>query len=566
MNRSEKKRKKGKITPLGLSIKTGYVIPLSRRWMIILGFIGSAAVLVYFYFDSEFQKNAFISAGALSSNHADVEDDCMSCHAPGDGVTIDNCSSCHEKTSDSKLGVYSFKAHYLYRSADPVRISKDTLDKYHDRELICGTCHIEHGGRSAAITQVTDEKCIQCHEYDSFNRNHPEFEFIRSSTPDDSNLVVTHIRHTTFVLQKLNQINNLDSLFGVLKKSTGSSEHFFEEGCLYCHNPEPGGKNFMNLNFDRHCGGAGCHLNDKAVEGLPEFNPIKPKVPGVESLKTIKRRGGPGVAWAYVTNPSLIMSEDGEVSKSPIFHKDPWILENLKQIRKRIYGGEGLYNLLDARNADQNISRTRNDSLYSKAIRKLQVYADELRFRSELNDDLTKITGLLKLARKKMQRPALNRSFDAFALPDASIYLTQKERERFFELADILTEAGGPECGKCHLVENATILSAQADQDILIRAEFDHRAHVLDRRCTECHEEIEVNEQTLKISVANREEFKLKYPNVFAMDRSATQNIPDLESCQECHTPEKVSNNCVACHRFHPNKENRSSLSLFLKK
>lgn len=563
MNRSEKKRKKGKITPLGLSIKTGYVIPLSRRWMIILGFIGSAAVLAYFYFDSEFQKNDFISAGALSSNHADFEDDCISCHAPGDGVTIDNCSSCHEKTSDLKLGVYSFKTHYLYRSADPVRISKDTLDKYHDREMACGTCHPEHMGRSAAITRVTDEKCIQCHEYDSFNRNHPEFEFIRSSTPDDSGLVMTHIRHTTFVLQKLTQINSIDSLFSVLKKRTGSSEHFFEEGCLYCHNPEPGGKNFMNLNFDRNCGGAGCHLNDKAVEGLPEFNPGKPKVPGVESLQTIKRRGGPGVVWAYVTNPSLIVREDGEVSKNPVFHKDPWILENLKQIRKRIYGGKGLYNLLDARYADLSISQARIDTFYSSAISKLQVYAAELRFRPELNDELTKITGLLRLARRQMQHPGLNRSPDAFGLPDYNKDLTVKERERFLQLTNDLTDAQGPECAKCHLVENASILNAQADQDILIRAEFDHRAHVLDRRCTECHEEIQVSEQTLKMAVANLEEFKLKYPNVFAMDRSATQNIPDLESCRGCHTQEKVSNNCIACHRFHPNKENRSSLSYF---
>ena len=67
--------------------------------------------------------------------------------------------------------------------------------------------------------------------------------------------------------------------------------------------------------------------------------------------------------------------EDAEVSKSPILHKDPWIMENLKQIRKKLYHGAGLFDLLET---SGRVSIQRLDTLYSEAIRTLQSYSNEL--------------------------------------------------------------------------------------------------------------------------------------------------------------------------------------------
>lgn len=107
-------------------------------------------------------------------------------------------------------------------------------------------------------------------------------------------------------------------------------------------------------------------------------------------------------------------------------------------------------------------------------------------------------------------------------------------------------------------------MRVQADQDVLIRAEFNHRVHILEKRCTECHTEIAIDEEKLKYAVENLTEFKQKFPQAFKTDRAATQNIPRLNSCQGCHAKGRVSNTCVTCHKFHPNKENRANLQLFV--
>jgi len=54
----------------------------------------------------------------------------------------------------------------------------------------------------------------------------------------------------------------------------------------------------------------------------------------------------------------------------------------------------------------------------------------------------------------------------------------------------------------------------------------------------------------------------LAYKADRAVDNSGIQNLPRIESCQECHTPAVVSNACVTCHRFHPDTGRRSELRL----
>jgi uncharacterized membrane protein len=88
---------------------------------------------------------------------------------------------------------------------------------------------------------------------------------------------------------------------------------------------------------------------------------------------------------------------------------------------------------------------------------------------------------------------------------------------------------------------------------VLHRAEFNHRAHILDRRCLECHVEIPIADAL----DANTKIDILK-------DKSSIQNVPKKENCVECHTSTAASNRCVTCHFMHPNKENRGSLQLFV--
>ena len=429
----------------------------------------------------------------------------------------------------------------------------------------CSSCHPEHKGRDATVVQVADIKCIDCHKYGSFNANHPEFDFAQNKAPDDSTLFMTHLRHTVFVLQKIKGIDNLDMLFKTLKAETMDFSFFFEQACLYCHNSDAEGKNFESINFAQHC--AQCHINsDAVVEGLPKLNPGNPNKAGVETIRQMQQRGGPGILWTFSANPNLVTHEDSEVSKNPILHKDPWIMENLKRIRKKLYYGAGLFDLLET---SGRVSIQRSNMLYSEAIRTLQGYSNELQNRSELKGELDKINLLLKEARQKLQISPKRRGksqFNFFPVLAPNKSLSENQRESFQQLVFDLTTADGPECRKCHVVENAGIRRVQTDQDVLIRAEFNHRAHILEKRCTECHTEIPFEEKLLKFSVENYSEFKQKFSKIFKKDRAPTQNIPKLSTCQECHSSGKVANDCVTCHNFHPNKKNRSNLLLFIEK
>ena len=553
------RRIKGKFSDILLSVSGKYIIPVSRKLMIRAGFLGCLLLMFYFTFDFFFQGQSFIASGPVSSNHANFENDCAACHDLGNAVVDENCSRCHEKTSE--FAVYDFKTHYLYRSGDYSRVAKVATEHEAD-EMNCRSCHVEHNGRDGAITQVSDSKCLKCHAYGSFNKNHPEFEFANPdsfrSSSDDTTLVMTHIRHTFFLLQKISGISNLDS--SAMATLSEESEHFFEQACLSCHIPDPDGKNFADLNFETNC--SDCHLGgDRAIEGLTAKASINSSEPGVESLKMIQKRGGPGVSWAYTVNPNLISDEDGEVSKSPVYHEDPWILENLKQIRKRLFPQSRDGNLYDLLKTSGLGGKQQVDTLYNEAIQTLQEYTNELQARPELRDDLTKMNSLLRIAKKIIARPTTSKTKSTFDFPfeKNTSPLNQQQKEGFLQLAFDLTSSDGPECQKCHILENASIRRVQANQDELFRAEFDHRAHILETNCTECHHEINIDPATLLKAKSSLTTSKQEFP----FDKAATHNLPQIASCQDCHAAQKVSNTCVTCHKFHPNKKNRSSLQLF---
>lgn len=548
------KRKRHSFTLLNLPVSKRYLFQPSRRTMIMWGNGLALAFLAYVGYDALMQKSSFISSGTLSSNHANIEKECGSCHDFGNEVSAELCSNCHEKNSE--LTIYDFKAHYLYRSNDLSRLMPDKLSEYADREEPCHKCHTEHQGRNAPLTEVSDMECLTCHEFGSFNESHPEFEFARERTPDDSSLAMTHLRHVTFVLQQKNGIDNLDLLFKTIKAKTLDLAYFYEEACLYCHTPQPDGKNFSNINFDEHC--AACHIkSDAIVQGLPKSEPGKA---GVETIAQMQRRGGPGLAWTFAANPRLVVEEDGEVSKIAIIHKDPWILENLKQIRQRIYPVKGLFDLLDSFG---ELPAQSKDSLYVEATTKLQAYIDELHNHGELKGELSKVEQMLQRVRERLKLPGVRRTGALFNVPVDKMNrsLTESQMANLQQLAFDLTSPDGPECQQCHMVKNASIQRVRAEQNVLIRSEFNHRAHILERRCVQCHTAIPIMEKSLRFSVEKYSDFK--QTKLFRVDKSGTQNIPGIEMCKECHSVDKVANNCTTCHKFHSNKEHRSNLGIY---
>jgi hypothetical protein len=528
-------KKKGTFSDLRLAAARKYIFPDSRRAMMAAGGLACLAVLVYYVIDFHFLKSHVAASGPLSSFHANFEKDCAACHQQFDAATNAKCSVCHEKTGD-QLGVYTFAGHYVYRSGEMRRI-KDNGHKFSAKEEPCAVCHQEHLGRAAAITSVSDAQCVSCHVYGSFNKNHPQFQFAARKIADDTTLAFTHIRHVKEVVKR----EKLQDL---------------ERACLYCHNPQADGRRFAAIDFDTHCGA--CHLTGSiATPALKMKSADDPFSPGVETLDAVRRKGGPGITWAFNSNPNEFQIKPGNrMVKSPVRHQDPWILENLKMIRRTLYpsGNLGLADLLKAsgKSPAQNGTVT-STAIYQEAIQALENYAAGLRGRPEpeVQKDLAKIDSLLKATRNKLRRQPNWLSDGKFLLPPASANpnLPPDQIASLNELAASLTKP----CQECHTIANASIVRVQKDQQILRRAEFNHRAHIVQRRCLECHTEIPI--------VAKADSAKAVPA---ALDRAAIQNIPGIENCRVCHNANETSNRCVMCHYFHPNKVNRSSMLLYL--
>jgi hypothetical protein len=559
--RENEKKRKGKFGGLALAVAKKYVYPDPRRAAIALGALAAVSVLGFFIFDSSFLQSSLTTSGPLSSYHATFEKDCSSCHVKFQSVTNANCSVCHEKAGD-KLGIYTLAAHQVYRSGDLKRV------KSPHEEQACVLCHQEHKGREAEITNVTDAQCIVCHEYGSFNKEHPQFEFAAKQVADDSTLKFTHIRHVQEVVKR-------EKLVDV------------ERACLYCHNPQPEGKRFAPIAFETHC--QTCHLTTNVeTPALRMASAEEPGTPGVITLEAMRTSGSPrAMTAAFISPNDFVVKPGNRLVKTRVYHEDPWIMENLRRLREKFYpAGEFDELLKTSGTLSSSNQMLLSRQVYEEALETLQSYAAGLRGRPEpeVQLELVRVDSLLKATRNKLQRAGLDAHFMTPAM--------KKSDARNEEVDDFVNNLTKP-CQECHMVSEASIRRVQQDQAVLARAEFNHRAHILQTRCLDCHNEIPVlvatNGSATNGSATNGLATNGLATNSLAtissatngsatnssttsgallvpknMDRSAIQNLPRIENCRTCHNAEETSNRCVTCHVFHPNKTQRTSMLLYL--
>jgi len=525
-NRKQSKQfKKGFFSDVRLPVAKKYVYAPSRKAMFLFGGFGALLIAFVFVFNTTVQRGTLISNGPLSSNHALFGEDCSTCHTPFGDVTDDKCEVCHEKYGD-EVGIHTFASHYLYRSGDFTRLvpSPD--------EVACLTCHTEHVGREVPITNVADVQCLTCHDFGSFNTHHPEFEPSDEELADEANLKFTHAYH-------VKEVKKQEEL-AVL-----------EHACFYCHNPDPDGKTFEALDFDRHCDA--CHLTtSKRTPFLAKAEDAAPGAPGVLTLETIRARQAPGTRWANYMNPTEFRRNGPLVRKQPLYHEDPWILENLKRLRGVLYPSSGLADLLKA---SPDVDPQDVPLLYEEALATLRDYADALRAQPqrEVQQELDEINRMMRLVTERLRDPYSPLDETRFAISAAQLNaaLTPEQVEDYRRLIDQLTQP----CQVCHLVKNATLVRPQTDQKVLTRAEFNHGAHIIHRRCLDCHTKIPIKRLAAT-----------EVDSASVLDHAGILNIPAIALCQTCHTDDKASNTCITCHLFHPDKSQRSNLLLYLKR
>ena len=520
---SEKRTRKGTFGDVRLPVAGRYLYPGRRRLVLAVGGVALVVLLLYALLRFLLGYPGFFSDGPLSSNHAKLEGDCAACHVAFGTVADASCSVCHEKYGD-ELGTYTFAAHYLYRSGDFQRLVPS------EHEMPCSACHVEHRGREAEITVAPDARCLDCHDYGSFNREHPQFEFARDNLPDAAGLKFPHIHHVAEVM-KQRQIEDV------------------EVACLQCHEPRPDGRSFQPIDFDRHCDA--CHLTATTVTPRLPIRQAGSTEPGVETLEDLRQSGAPGTQWALFTNPNEFRRAGDGVRKSPVYHRDPWILENLRQLRRQLYPDAGLADLL---RASPDVPPQDLKVLYQEALDTLKVYADGLRGESDpaVQEELAQIRDQIAEIERRLEDPytPLDETKFLLALDGQQSVLDAAQTEAVEALVRDLTQP----CQRCHEISRATIERVQKDQRVLRRAEFNHRTHILQLRCLDCHVEIPIAEF-------------LKDPDSVGVtrDQARIQNLPHIETCRGCHNPRLASNRCVTCHLFHPDETRHADLLLYTK-
>ncbi len=106
---------------------------------------------------------AFVSPGPLAQDHAHINGlmQCIECHEPGTGITAERCTKCHEWVGEQL----------------------ETGEGFHHDKTECASCHPDHRGRDAALTDLkaleafdhsvtgfplegghADAECEACHE------------------------------------------------------------------------------------------------------------------------------------------------------------------------------------------------------------------------------------------------------------------------------------------------------------------------------------------------------------------------------------------------------------------
>lgn len=509
-------RKKGFFSELNLPVSNRYLNPPSRKWMIVIGGI-IALLFLGFSLESFFLHGSdFISIGPLSSSHADLEKDCASCHTEFASVESQKCAVCHEQ--NRLPGIYDYEAHYFKYSSD----SRKTITN--ENEKPCISCHMEHMGRPAVITEIPDARCQLCHDFGSVDGSHPQFEFARNQKPDNANLNFQHISHIREV-----------------RKREAMTE--LQETCFYCHEFGQGGKGFLSTNFERHC--SDCHLAESSATPWLKVRDSHGGI-GVETIDSMKSRHDPGLEWTYFANSAEFNRRGNRIRKSPVVHKDPWILENLKLIRQKMYRDSSLAALL---NSSADVDQQNSQKLYNEAIQTLKRYSKGLLSRPEpaVMTELDQIEQLLKSTEKRLNDPGTQLDDSIFLLSNLKLNSDLTE-DQANELTKFIDELAQP-CLTCHLISKATLLRTQPNQGVFHSAEFDHSSHILQRKCLDCHSQIPLLEYIAADSID------------YAVDNAVIQNIPSIENCQSCHKPDMTSNRCTTCHSFHPNEPGQFHLS-----
>lgn len=251
-------------------------------------------------------------SGSLSAAHADLKDDCQSCHVKAFvAVRDETCTGCH-----IKLGDHADPKRLIAAHPDvglQAKLRSVVAGTFNLPEWGCTGCHKEHEGPTA-MPLTAESFCSDCHQNLSkeladtrlldagdFKDDHPEFRpavvvasewtgpkiqtiSLDQQPREGSGLKFPHKLH----LSKVGGVAQMAQRIGTAPTGTGLD-------CADCHAPDSTGVRFRPIEMERDCGG--CHSLDFARSGgvirtLRHGSPEQV----VADLRDFYRAGGTGTA------------------------------------------------------------------------------------------------------------------------------------------------------------------------------------------------------------------------------------------------------------------------------
>ena len=235
---------------------------LMVRWAVVLT-IGFLAVVL-----GSNGRN-WLMPGPLISAHASLGD-CQSCHATvAEGafgwIHSAFMPASPEKDSDKCIGCHvAGKTPLRAHGAAPTVLAASTerifarsgagqpvASHSADQVLPCATCHIEHRGAKATLTQLPETACQSCHvaKFAAFSSGHPEFD--RYPYERRTRIIFDHGSHFGTHFPK------------ALKEGTAKKNK--PAACVNCHLPAENGRLMVSRPFEETC--SGCHLDQIVGKG-----------------------------------------------------------------------------------------------------------------------------------------------------------------------------------------------------------------------------------------------------------------------------------------------------------
>jgi len=364
----------------------------------------------------------------------------------------------------------------------------------------CLACHVPWKGAS-------DSKCIECHGKSFRATQHPDaYHAIAAASGQKS------------------------------PQKRDSSKPFAEPPCQMCHTEHRGRKELLRRVEDAQC--VNCHAFRSLNAGHPAFRPhAGPRKGSLAAI--INHKKHMGVTTEKVTCASCHLAgkqANGGEFAPPTFEKacvrchtlqpTPNLKEWLKPEEVEVLKG-------------QVRVQTRRGRLF-KVTREPKEHRDAFVISQldGISTRLQEIRGGILVG--KPETPD-ERAWEVLFLSAGK----KQDLEDYRRLQNLARGLFEP-CKDCHTTEeNGVPAWSQADfriqklagreTPLWPRARFRHRPHLTlgerawkESPCEACHS------------------------NMRQLEIGMTSSLPSLQTCQGCHTPEKVRNFCQNCHAFHP--------------